>query len=1019
MEPLRDVDFTALTGTVLADKYRLVEVIGAGAMGCVFRAEQVGLGRSVAVKLLLPGRAGAQLDLFRTEALAASRINHPHAVSVYDFGVTKEDGLPYLVMEFLRGRPLSSVIDDGALAPARAATIGAQVLSALAEAHACGVIHRDLKADNIILEPLRDGDDYAKLIDFGIARLAETDDRVDGVAGTPEYMAPEQIRGEPITAATDLYAVGVLLYEMVVGHTPFADAPDVKTLLQAHLSRPPAPAHELNPAVPAALSDLIARALAKDPADRPAGARAMRDALLGAVQTAERTRSCAACGELVGAGARFCPGCGKPIDAGRRRRATVAPPSPPPPPAPSARAPAVRATRLTLHLRSAPDGLVGRNPEYVRVAGFVRGDEDGAALALVGPRGVGKARLVLEAARAPANTRPVWFAGADPTGLAMPWYPVQTMVRALLGLTGRVTRDALASAVDAYGLPERDVPGLCALFGVDGPLDALADDARLREVEAAALRVLVFAHRRHPGSVLAFHDVDRYDIPSAYLVDSLVSRLDGAGTRVVVTASELDRVPKDAAVMDIGPLLPADARALAQMRAPGLDLPDADDIASITGGLPEAIEHFVRWIDAGHSAQRAPDRLVDLIGQRISSLLPAARRVLQAVAIHGTVAPRALVEISHGEFDAVAEAALAELIDDGFVVPGDGDDVALSSELLRDVVRSTTPADVARALHRNALGALAERADTPIAVLAHHAAGARDPDRAFDSCMRAGREALRLFDDTGASRWFARAMELSHEEIAAGRGAAREALADATIELADVLRRLGKRDLATDVLTQAALGEPNARQRAAIARQRGRLALAAGDRAAALRHLRTAVDLAFRAGERGALLAEAYRQLADELLAEGDAPAAVDALREAIQVVTYAEGFACAREVPELWRLGERLARAELAVGDAAAADVTASAAFAYTERVGATAGAIALAVTIADIATARGDMARAHEYRMRAIDAARRAGDRRRAAELLLGHARAAGDHASAKLARTLAGEIGWREGVATAERR
>lgn len=240
-------------------------------MGSVFKAEQVGLGRSVAVKLLKPENVATDLDLFRTEALAASRINHPHAIAIFDFGITQE-GLPYLVMEHLRGPVLGDVIDERPLAVERVITIGAQVLSALAEAHACGVIHRDLKADNIILEPLRDGDDFAKLIDFGIARLAGGSDHIRGIAGTPAYMAPEQIRGEEATPATDLYAVGILLYEMIVGDTPF-EGDYLAELLDAHLTDDPIPPIDRNPACPTALSALVLQALAKNPRLRPASAR--------------------------------------------------------------------------------------------------------------------------------------------------------------------------------------------------------------------------------------------------------------------------------------------------------------------------------------------------------------------------------------------------------------------------------------------------------------------------------------------------------------------------------------------------------------------------------------------------------------------------------------------------------------------------------------------------------------------------------------------------------------------------
>src|SRR5687767_14737234 len=157
-----------LAGATLGGKYRLVSLLGSGGMGVVYRAEQLGLGgRSVAVKLLRRDLIATRFEWFRAEAMAASRINHPHAVAIYDFGVTPQD-VPYLVMEHLRGNTLTSYIEQRVLTLGRIAAIGAQVLSALSEAHACGVVHCDLTADNVIVERLRDGDHFAKVIDFGL-----------------------------------------------------------------------------------------------------------------------------------------------------------------------------------------------------------------------------------------------------------------------------------------------------------------------------------------------------------------------------------------------------------------------------------------------------------------------------------------------------------------------------------------------------------------------------------------------------------------------------------------------------------------------------------------------------------------------------------------------------------------------------------------------------------------------------------------------------------------------------------
>ena len=244
----------ALEGSTFADKYRLICLLGSGGMGYVYEAEQLGLDRSVAIKVLRKEQVESAWERFRAEAKAASRINHPHAVAIYDFGRTKE-GVPFLVMEHLRGMTLSSLIEQQPLPCSRVVTLGAQILSAISEAHACGVVHCDLTSDNVIVERLRDGDDFAKVIDFGLARVFNSRQGA-GIVGTPEYVAPEQIRELDVGPPADIYSMGILLYEMVVGRTPFAGA-DVSGIINRHLHDEPAYPQTVNPRIPQSLQDLI------------------------------------------------------------------------------------------------------------------------------------------------------------------------------------------------------------------------------------------------------------------------------------------------------------------------------------------------------------------------------------------------------------------------------------------------------------------------------------------------------------------------------------------------------------------------------------------------------------------------------------------------------------------------------------------------------------------------------------------------------------------------------------------
>jgi serine/threonine protein kinase len=251
--------------------YVILDLVGIGGMGRVYRAEQRTLGRTVAVKVIHPHLLGDESAAARfiAEARAASRLNHPHSVGVIDFGKT-EDGHLYLVMEFLRGRDLASVAyEEGPLPIRRIVSILRQALEALAEAHHYGIIHRDLKPENIVLEPLRSGGDFVKVVDFGLAKIVEgprlTAITSPGViCGTPDYMSPEQGRGGVVDPRSDLYAVGVILFQMLTGRLPF-EADTATQVVLMHLSIPAPDPRQVAPErnVPDELAKVVAKALAK------------------------------------------------------------------------------------------------------------------------------------------------------------------------------------------------------------------------------------------------------------------------------------------------------------------------------------------------------------------------------------------------------------------------------------------------------------------------------------------------------------------------------------------------------------------------------------------------------------------------------------------------------------------------------------------------------------------------------------------------------------------------------------
>jgi serine/threonine-protein kinase len=252
---------------VLGGRYRLEERVAAGGMGTVFAATDERLGRRVAVKVLKEELTGDPrfVERFRREARAAGALSHPNVATVFDFG--EDAGTPFIVMELVPGRDLARVLrEDGAVGPDRARAVGAQLCAALAHAHAAGLVHRDVKPANVIV----DENDRVKVTDFGIARAAgeSTLTQTGSVFGSAQYMAPEQASGAPVTAAADVYAAGIVLYEVLTSSVPFTGESPLAVAMRHVSDDVPAPS-ALNPAVPADLDDLVRRATSKDPAARP------------------------------------------------------------------------------------------------------------------------------------------------------------------------------------------------------------------------------------------------------------------------------------------------------------------------------------------------------------------------------------------------------------------------------------------------------------------------------------------------------------------------------------------------------------------------------------------------------------------------------------------------------------------------------------------------------------------------------------------------------------------------------
>ncbi len=269
-------------GQTLGGRYRLIELLGSGGMATIYRATDTQLGRDVALKLLRPEylRDPDFASRFRSEAQAAASLSHPNVVTVYDFG--EDPSGPYIVMELVDGEDLATILRrSGALPPRQAARIGAGVAQALAAAHARGLVHRDIKPGNVLIG----ADGRVKVADFGIARaVAEAQVTLPGTTlGSVHYFSPEQARGEQATAASDIYSLGIVLYEMLTGVRPW-EGDSAASVALARLSGPiPDPA-TVRPSVPPDLASITRKALALDPNDRWPSAAAMADALEATLQ---------------------------------------------------------------------------------------------------------------------------------------------------------------------------------------------------------------------------------------------------------------------------------------------------------------------------------------------------------------------------------------------------------------------------------------------------------------------------------------------------------------------------------------------------------------------------------------------------------------------------------------------------------------------------------------------------------------------------------------------------------------
>ncbi|MHB8986009.1 MAG: protein kinase domain-containing protein, partial [Eubacteriales bacterium] len=270
-----------MIGKLLGNRYQILEQLGGGGMAIIYKGRDTFLNRFVTIKVLRPEFTSDEefVKRFSREAQAIARLSHPNIVSIFDVG--REGEVPYLVMEYVEGDNLKNKIrTNGAISqPERAVEIARQVLSALQHAHDNNIVHRDIKPHNILITT----GGAAKLTDFGIAREATTATltQSDTIVGSVHYLSPEQARGETAGPGSDIYSLGIVMYEMLTGELPFNGDTPISVAIK-HIQDVPAPPSRINPAVSPELEKVIIRAMAKNPADRFESARKMAEALTGA-----------------------------------------------------------------------------------------------------------------------------------------------------------------------------------------------------------------------------------------------------------------------------------------------------------------------------------------------------------------------------------------------------------------------------------------------------------------------------------------------------------------------------------------------------------------------------------------------------------------------------------------------------------------------------------------------------------------------------------------------------------------
>ncbi len=782
-------------GTVLQGRYKITRKLGEGGMGAVYRAEVLDLGHTVAVKLLHDRFVGDDVAMqrFEREAQVASKLNHPHSIGILDFGHTST-GASFLVMEYLNGESLADRLRRERLGVRRSVHILRQVLHVLEAAHAMSIVHRDLKPANIYLVEQGAAADHVKVLDFGIARLRRDGGvrvtRTGMVCGTPEYMSPEQARGLELDARSDLYAAGVVFYEMLTGRRPF-EGKSPAEVMSAQIADPVIPPSTRAPerGIPPSLDAIVLWALSKAPEDRFPSAVEFRKVIdswaeVSLVDESEPLEiRCPGCGHHVTAAAQRCPQCGESLvpdpdisgpgvyevssrdivqdDVGLPGLRIAGPPTEETP---------ANDPPLSAELAPAPpEWFEEPLPSLVPFFGHQELlDELEAALIepglqrvrVVGAPGLGKRRFVgTLLGRLASEGRRGIQVQPDPWDVAQPLGAIQRAAIQLLELPCEPmdVEDLLDRGRDR-GLDEVTLYGLADLFNLGKPAGVGIDERRLRR--ARAWQVLVETVAEERPVALLFEDFERMDGATRELVQALTAREHSAPVAVMLThrPEYVALWPPGFREVRLGQLEEHDLVELALEFSDGeLDDDEVDRLRRACGGNPLHLQQLVAF-HRSHPRTDPPKGLADMIAVRAGRLPGALLTVLQAAAVFGDlVDPDALHHITRGPVR--IRDTIAALTSRAFLVKG-GDGVRFVHPYVRQVVYAAVPAGIRAEIHSRLAEYLQDRTASPV-VLAHHYWHSEESRRdALPELIAAGEWALSVMEEEGAILAFRRALKI-------------------------------------------------------------------------------------------------------------------------------------------------------------------------------------------------------------------------------------------------------------------